>query len=302
MKKAIFYILVFIGYGTSLQGQEKEHQGVQPTIMVVPWTSKDEDMRTKVDNDFAYRAILSEIRAAFDKRGVTTLDFIEAMRNAATNKTTGFSNWRDIVKDVIDNSPSDVFIEAEIYQQSSKYGTKVQILLSAKEKYTSESLLSSGLLESPESQADPAKKVQVTLEKDDVIGKFINDLNAKFLGIVQKGRVVFIRVEVNNGSSFKLDAEAGTNGDYVSDLIIDWMKKNAHQNYYHVKGNTSTLLEFDQVKIPLRNPDGSNYDINEFGRNMRKAIAQIGKQTEKGSTFNMEQNIRGNVLTLSILP
>jgi Family of unknown function (DUF6175) len=285
-----------------LWGQDEQYQAVQPTIMVVPWTSKDEDMRAKVDNDFAYRAILNEIRAAFDKRGVTTLDFIEAMRNAATNRATGFSNWRDIFKDVIDNSPSDVFIEAEIYQQSSKYGPKIQILLSAKEKYTSESLLSSGLLESPESQADPAKKVQVTLEKDDVIGKFINDLNGKFLGIVKKGRIVSIRVEVNSGSSFKLDAEAGTNGDYVSDLIIDWMKKNAYQNYYHTKANGSTLLEFDQVKIPLRNPDGSNYDINEFGRNMRKAIAQIGKQTEKGSTFKMEQNIRGNVLTLSILP
>lgn len=287
---------------SGLWGQEQQHQTVQPTIMVVPWTSKDEDMRTKVENDFAYRAILNEIRAAFDKRGVTTLDFIEAMRNAAANRTTGFSNWRDIVKDVIDNSPSDIFIEAEIYQQSSKYGSKVQILLAAKEKYTSESLMNSGLLESPESQADPAKKVQITLEKDDAIGKFINGLNEKFLGIVKKGRVVSIRVEVNNGSGLKLDAEAGTNGDYVSDLIIDWMKKNAYQNYYHVKGNTSTLLEFDQVKIPLRNPDGSNYDINEFGRNMRKAIAQIGKQTEKGSTFKMEQNIRGNVLTLSILP
>lgn len=287
---------------SGLWGQEQQPQAVQPTIMVVPWTSKDEDMRTKVENDFAYRAILNEIRAAFDKRGVTTLDFIEAMRNAAANRTTGFSNWRDIVKDVIDNSPSDIFIEAEIYQQSSKYGSKVQILLAAKEKYTSESLMNSGLLESPESQADPAKKVQITLEKDDAIGKFINGLNEKFLGIVKKGRVVSIRVEVNNGSGLKLDAEAGTNGDYVSDLIIDWMKKNSYQNYYHVKGNTSTLLEFDQVKIPLRNPDGSNYDINEFGRNMRKAIAQIGKQTEKGSTFKMEQNIRGNVLTLSILP
>ncbi|NUQ25062.1 MAG: hypothetical protein HUU34_14030 [Saprospiraceae bacterium] len=309
MKKILFplCILIFPGllFQTALNAQEadKEVLQIQPTIMVVPWTSKNEDMRAKVESDFAYRAILNEIRAAFDKQGFTTFDFVEALKINATDRVTGFQNWRDLFKDVIDNSPAELEVLAEIHVQNDKYGKKVDILLATNDKYSGESILSSGLISSdPFNTTDYAVLAQRALAKNNAMTTYLNALQEKFNIIVNSvGRSIAVRIEIKEGCPFTLQTEAGEDGDYVSDLIVDWVKQNAYKNNYKMGGKSASLLDFRYIKIPLRDKDGMNYDINNFSRVMRRAIRKIGEQTEKGDKFQLEELIRGNKLIITIL-
>ncbi|MBV6440694.1 MAG: hypothetical protein DYG98_12530 [Haliscomenobacteraceae bacterium CHB4] len=308
--KKLLHAISLIGYAlclpvilTAQEPANTEVLQIQPTIMVVPWTSQDEDMRKKLESDFAYRAVLNEVRAAFDKRDFTTIDFVEALKIAATDRITGMQNWRDLFKDVIDNSPAEIEVLTEIYIQPEKYGNKVNILLAANDKYSGESIANSGMISSePVNTTDYALLAKKALEKDDAIGKFLNSMQNKFTEMVQKnGRSIAVRVEVKEGCPFNLQTEVGEDGDYVSDLITDWVKKNAYKNNYKLKGKTASLMDFTYIKIPLRDAEGNNYDINNFSRIMRKAIRSMGDKTDKRDKFKLEELIRGNKLIITIM-
>lgn len=285
-------------------------QGGRATIMVVPWTSTSEDIREKLESDFTYRAILNEIRRAFDERGFTTIDFVEALRNSNTNRATGMENWRDNFKNIIDNSTADIFVEAEIQYLSEKYGNKVNILLDAKDKYTSQSLINSGLLSSDQTRTeDYALLAKKALERDGAVNNFLDGLNIKFGIIREQGRTIALRIEVLQNSSVDLDTEMGENGDYLSDIIIDWVKSTSagwnqkgliRNGGYHIKGQTASLLWFDQINIPFTNETGERYEVNQFSREIRKAIAGMGLNSDKGGRFEVQQNIRGNEVTITL--
>ena len=318
MKKQLLYLSLALLFGAfapmpaTLQAQQPldpekgEMLQIQPSIMVVPWTSKDEDMRKKVESDFAYRAALNEVRAAFDKRGFTTFDFVEALKIATTDRITGTQNWRDLFKEVIDNSPAEIEVLVEIYVQPDKYGSRVNILMAANDKYSAESIANSGMISSdPFNTTDYALLAKKALEKDDAIGKFLNSLQEKFTKIVNTtGRSIAVRVEVKDGCPFTLETEVGEDGDYVSDLIVGWVKKNAYKNNYKVKGKAASLLDFMYIKIPLTYTDEEgkkqNYDINNFSLAMRRAVRKMGDQTDKKDKFKLEELLIGNKLILTI--
>ena len=57
---------------------------VQPKIMVIPYTSEGEDIRTILEADENKRIILTKIKEAFDSRGYTTIDFMAKLKATET--------------------------------------------------------------------------------------------------------------------------------------------------------------------------------------------------------------------------
>lgn len=284
-------------------------QGTRATIMVVPWTSSEENVLQKLDNDFDYRAVLSEIKKAFDVVGFTTIDFVQKLKNIPLNEIGGMNNWRTLYKDVIDNSQADIIIEAEIFIRGSKYGNKVQMKLEAKETSSSESLVNSGLIESePFNTADYAHLAQGALLKNKIMDNFLSLMDNKFDRIRKIGRVTVIRIEVGENSDFNLQATT-KDGDFITELIQDWVDATTRSWVtqglvedvgYNIAGNTASLLEFDQFRIPFADETGRRYDLSRFARDFRKAIAQFGLTTGKGAPLVLKQDIRRNVLILSV--
>ena len=48
----------------------------QPKIMVIPYTTEGENIRTVLESDPNKRVILTKIKEGFDNRGVSTVDFV----------------------------------------------------------------------------------------------------------------------------------------------------------------------------------------------------------------------------------
>ncbi len=306
----IFSVLPFLLICTQLLAQHGE--GKRATIMVVPWTSQEENIVEKIDADFNYRAVVNEIRRAFDLKGFTTIDFMERLSNVNVNNQLGRENWRDVFKTIVENSPADIFVEAEInILEGQRYGNKLNILLDAKDKFTSQSLANSGVLASPMVDTqDYAMLVKKALEKDQALDDFLVLMGEKFSKIRISGRPITLRVEVHQECEYDLHSEIGDDYDLLQDKIIDWVKEKStswntegliENGGYHVAAQVPSLLEFDLIEIPLKNKDGDRYDANAFSREARKAIMRLGKESEKAGVFKVRPTIRGNSIILVIM-
>ncbi|MCB0582013.1 MAG: hypothetical protein KDD10_22230 [Phaeodactylibacter sp.] len=278
----------------------KDVQQVQPTIMVVPWTSKGEDIRQKLDEDFTYRAVLSKIKEAFDYRGFTTYDFITAYQNAEIEAAQDWTAQSSLFKEIANNSPADMYVKADIDIHQGGSGARVHILMEAVDNYSDQSLANTSVTSRTIRTTDYTLLAQQALDTDNETDRFLELLNSKFADIRENGRTIEVRIVVDENSEVDLETEAGDDYDYLGDLIEDWLKENAHQNYAHKKGGDETFIHFDAVKIPLRDEDGNNYDASRFARELRKQVAKLGAQTEYGSRLRISQDIRGASVTLTI--
>ncbi|MCB9297981.1 MAG: hypothetical protein H6559_33395 [Lewinellaceae bacterium] len=278
----------------------KDVQQVQPTIMVVPWTSKGEDIRQKLDEDFTYRAVLSKIKEAFDYRRFTTYDFITAYQNAEIEAAQDWTAQSSLFKEIANNSPADMYVKADIDIHQGGSGARVHILMEAVDNYSDQSLANTSVTSRTIRTTDYTLLAQQALDTDNETDRFLELLNSKFADIRENGRTIEVRIVVDENSEVDLETEAGDDYDYLGDLIEDWLKENAHQNYAHKKGGDETFIHFDAVKIPLRDEDGNNYDASRFARELRKQVAKLGAQTEYGSRLRISQDIRGASVTLTI--
>jgi len=306
MRAIIFNITILILFLPAFLLAQAEQ--VQPTIMVIPWTSSSEDMLEKLENDFTYRATLNQIKQAFDERGFTTYDFVTAIQNYETNQAQDWQTQKTIFTDIANNSPSDMFVKAEVKIQKTSFGNKVYVLLETVDNYTNQSLANFSTESIPKRTTDYTRLVRAALEADfeddankgNKMEAYLNLLNTKFADVREKGRSINIRIVVDENSEVALDDEAGDDYDLISELIEDWLREKAHKNYVHIKTNTGTLLHCDEVKIPLKDKAGNNFDINRFARGLRKHIAALGTKTDYGNRLKIGRDIRGNELTLTL--
>ena len=253
---------------------------VQPTVLVVPFTSTGESALSLYEQKFEYRTIVNEISNAINKRGFSPQDLQEVI--AKIKENSAIKKLDDVetnpIQEILDNTSADIVVKAEINVNNEN--NSVGILMKAIDKATGKVLFTSPLLSSPSFKTtDYAYIVQHLLNQDDAIGTFLTGLSGELQKVVLNGRSIQISIVQNANSTYNLEDE-NTNGDYLSDLFIDWVKKNAYKNYYKIKTQTAKELYFDEVRIPIKDETGNNYDINTFAREVRKAVATICSQKD----------------------
>lgn len=303
MKKAFIVILALWAVSsTHAQDTSSQKLRTQFSLMVIPYTKNGEDIRTKIESDFSYRAIISEIGKAFQERGFTVDNFETALQNVLNDQIGNSSlTQTDLWKKIQEQAPSEIFLNAEIDIYKSPSGNKVSLILKAVDKYTNGEYANSGLLQSNLFYTeDYAKLAQQALLRDQAIDKFLNALDIKFKDISENGRSVEVKIELLQNSPLSLTDEVGSDYDLLSDLIIDWVKKNSFKNVYRVKSSSAKLLWFDQIKIPIKNVDGNQYRPEDFARSFRKFLRNLGKQTKAGELQVPEPIVRSSKILFNI--
>lgn len=300
-KKVSIVILLLLCFTSLLIAQStKEVKRTQLTVMIVPFSTKGENIREKIESDHNYRTAINAVSKAFEDRGFTTKDFVEAVKILGTDKIMNSSNQSDVVKAIQENAPVDLFVYTEVFIYSSTSGNKVQMLLSAVDKYSADRLASSEPMESNLMYSnDFGKLTNQALTKDGAVEKFVNQLNVKFAEISENGRSVEVKIELTADSALKLDDEIGSNYDILSDIIIDWVKKSAFKNYYHVKSTSSKLLWFDAIKVPIKDENGNNLLPDDYARSFRKYLRSLSSQVKTGE-LKVEYQILGSKIQFNI--
>lgn len=250
---------------------------IQPSIIVILKKMEGQKYRQLLEDPeegFQRKIAISRVKGAFDTRGFTTYDFIaELTKSEAAGAFSGSAQTDE--KDVIvKNSGADIFVTVDINVEKGTSGTDVKIILEAFETATGRSLTnkdaSSGKFYTDDISKLAGKAIDVMKED------FLNLLQSKFTDIVSNGRSLYMEFVLDPSSTLNFQSEVGTDGDLLSESIVDWMGKNAYKNYAKKGGSTALKIIYDDVRIPLKDQaTGLNYDVESFGRLIRKYLKSI---------------------------
>lgn len=288
MKRILFLCMYLAGVLTTASAQQSVT--VQPKIMVVPFTKADEDIRTILEDDVNKRIVLTKIKEAFDSRGFTTVDFLAKLKSQSQASGLSMDNQADLKTMIIQQSGADIYVDAEISVLLSGSGNSVKVIMTAYEISTGNSLANK-IGESGKFYTDDIGKLAskaIEGQADD----FLNVMQAKFSEIVDNGRSINVTIGFDQASQYTMSSEIGSDGLTLADNIELWMGENAYKNNYHIQGTTDKQMIFDDVRIPLKDENGNNYNINKFGLQFLMFARKMGLQ--------IGRDISGNQLVITI--
>lgn len=263
---------------------------VQPKIMVIPYTKNGEDIRTILEDDVNKRITLTKIKEAFDSRGFTTVDFTAKLKSISTQSAFTMDQQSDLKTMLVQQSGADIYVEAEMNVLLASSGNSVKILLTAYDISTGNSL-SNKVGESGKFYTEDIGKL-ASKAIESCADEFLNIMQTKFNDMVENGRSINMTIGFAPSATVSMSSEVGNQGLALSDEIELWMEENAYKNNYHIQGTTDKQMIFDDIRIPLKDENGRNYNINKFGLKFLMFTRNLGLQ--------IERNISNNSIVITI--
>lgn len=257
-----------------VSAQHQEVSTVQPTIMVIPFTKEDQDIRTILEDDFNKRIAIAKVKEAFDNRGFTTKDFVGSLKIALKETSLNSDNKTDLKANVIRLSGADFYVEVEVFVQKTNTGNSVKLILQGYDSFTGQSLSNKVGESGKYYTEDIAKLSQKAVES--CSEEFLNTLNTKFGDIVANGRSIRINIGFDSDSEYNMDSEINNDGDLISDVLEDWLADNSYKNYFHIQGISESEMIIDDYRIPLKDPNGRNFRVTHVARAIRRYINSLG--------------------------
>lgn len=270
MKHLFLMVLAFVA--TLLNAQNSAT--VQPKIMVMPYVTEGNDIRQVIETDPNIRLVLSKIREAFDKRGFTTIDFETKLKSQSSNNVLSNNAQTNLSAMVIQGSGDDIYVETEYIYTPSANGNSVKVLMKACDVSTGGSLANKDAFSGQFYTEDIGRLAGAAVEK--VADDFLNVIQTKFDDIVENGRSIILDIKVDEAASLTLHQEV--NGEELVDQIEDWVAEASYKNNYHIQGGTELEMIFDDIRIPLKDTNGRNYNISQFDREIRQFFRKLGIQ------------------------
>lgn len=100
---------------------------------------------------------------------------------------------------------------------------------------------------------------------------FIKQLDSHFDDIQTNGREVNIGIRIfDNGSGLSFEEEY--NGKELTEIIEDWMSEHTVNHRFNMVDATETMLNFEQVRIPLFRTNGMAMDTRRFVVELRNYL------------------------------
>ena len=279
-------VLFSAAYAQTTAASASTIQTVQPKIMVIPYVVEGEDLRTIMESDVNKRIAITKIKEAFDSKGFTTVDFAAKLKAAKDNNVFTSDNQTDVKDQIVQMSGADVYVQAEVNEVHSTSGNSVSVVMSGYEASTGNSLANK-VGESGKFYTDDFGKL-ASKAVESVSQEFLNTMQSKFTDIVANGKSINLDINFSQGSAKKMSTEIAPENLPLSDQIEMWMEKNAYKNNYHIQGTTDLRMIFDDVRIPLKDANGKNYNTNKFALEIFKFFKTLNMQVDKdikGSTI-----------------
>lgn len=263
---------------------------VQPSIMVVPFVPEGTDIRKSLDVSNDKRQVIAQISGAFADKGFATKDFYANFKSVSNNAAFEDDSQTDLKSQIIASSGADIFVEADISINLQNDGNSVRLVLKACEASTAKVLASkigdSGRFYTTDIGKLGAKAVEKAMEG------FFATMQQSFNDIVMNGRSIVVNVSFNEMSDYDTTSEVGESGDELRDVLEEWMEKNSYKNYYHIQGTTAKKMIFDDVRIPLKDENGNNYNINKFSRSLANFFKSMG--------LSVDRDLNGGTLYIKV--
>ncbi|MCQ2284824.1 MAG: DUF6175 family protein [Bacteroidales bacterium] len=243
---------------------ENANNLVLPTIIVVPYKRDGESYASILQSDYDRRVAVAKVQDGFEGKHITTVDLqakIDAVqRRAAYEQNSGSADSND--KQLLLTSGADVYVTVDVNKDIQDAGSRVTLIMKAYETATGNVLASK--------TATPVRRFQTTATDAlaayavvDNIQPFLDDIIRNFKPA--NGTKVVLQFAIDGASATTFNDPAGPNGYSLSNVLRNWVRKNAYQGKYHLQGIMDEAMIFDYVTIPPKDQDGLRMDAAEYG-------------------------------------
>ena len=242
---------------------EYEYSMVLPTIMVVPYKTDSETYSSVLASDFDRRMAVGKVQEGFESRNVTTIDVDGKLAAVKKNLEFGANDAKSNDKHLIMNSGADVYVVVDLKKDVTKDGARVSVIMKAYETASGSILASKDAVTRRFANASTDMLCSYAIE--DNITEFLDDICKNFSKQLSNGKRVTLQFAIDGLSVKTMNDRVGKENLPLSNLIHQWVRKNAHMGKYHLQGMVDTAVIFDYVMIPPRDEDGYIMDAVQFG-------------------------------------
>lgn len=271
-------------------------QAKKPTLMVVPansWcsehgfmqkysfqgtTTEVPDYESALNKDIDLVNVITKIGELMADHHFPLKDLSQTIKSLRQNEVedemlTSSSSGAMIAESPIDRlykrAKADIILE--LAWKVNKVGPKksVTYVLRGLDAYTNKQVAAAQGTGAPSIAAElPVLLEEAVLENMD---NFIAQLQSHFTDLLTNGREVSIGVRIfDNGSGLTFEEEF--DDKELTDVIEEWMSSNTVNHRFSLADATETMMNFEQVRIPLYREDGRAMDTRNFVGELRKYL------------------------------
>ena len=288
----------------------------KPTIMILPsdhWcemryfmtTYDNQGTKVKTPNyqqafmeDTEIGPVISKIGQILTKMGYSLKDAEQEIKSINTktaedNATMSKSSGASLVESPLDvlkrRIKSDVLIQISWDLSRSGGGHATTFTLEAFDSYTNKRIATStgttqgqGLI--PELLASAVQQN---------VKPFDKQMDQWYADQKKNGREILLTIRC--WDSWDNDLETEYDGEELTDCIQKWLKQNCVGGVFNLSDGTESFAQFEQVRIPLTDDNGSAMDARAFATKLRK---HLGKAPYNITAKVMQRGLGEAILVL----
>ena len=237
---------------------------VLPTVIVVPFKTPEYNSYAEIlQNDYDRRIAVSVVQKGFEDKNITTVDLLNkinaAQRVAQYDKNAGAGQSSD--RALLQQSGADICVEVDIMKDVQQSGSRVNLTLKASET-ASGNIIASHVATTNRRYQTIATDVLCAYAIQDNIDAFLEQILKNFAP--SKGTRVSLNVSIDAAATRTMNDPAGSNGYSLSNVIRQWVRKNAYEGKFHLQGMVDENMSFDYIVIPPIDEDGLRMDAAQY--------------------------------------
>lgn len=268
-------------------------QAKKPTIMVVPsdaWCDKNgammefDNQGTKVKVPNYKQALLNsdlllvigKINSLMSDRGFPLKDLGAAMKSleseAAENSMTTSKSGAGVSESPVDklkkSAKADIIIQLTYSVNQTGPKKSVTYNMQGLDAYTDKQIAGA------QGSGAPSFTAELPLLLEEAVLANLDNFNAQlqkhFDDMFANGREITIRIKKFDSWDKDLDDEIG--GKTVSEIVEEWLGKNAVKGRFSTSDATENMMYLEQVRMPIYNESGKALDARGWIREMQKYL------------------------------
>ena len=287
------YVDTSTPYGISASAVETTSNMVLPTIIVVPYkTPNDNSFAEILQNDYDRRVAVNTVQQGFEAKNITTIDLLSKInatqRVSQYDKNAGAGQSSD--RALLQQSGADIYVEVEIMKDIQESGSRVNLTLKAYET-ASGNIVANQVATTNRRYQTIASDVLCAYAVQDNIDEFLEQILKNFAP--SKGTRVSLSVSIDGTAIRTMNDPAGQKGYSLSNVIRQWVRRNAYEGKFHMQGMVDDNMTFDYIIIPPLDQDGLRMDAAQFSFLLEEYL----KETEN---IPCSARLEGNKIMITI--
>lgn len=293
MKKKYFLLFIAGMFCIQLWGQAKK-----PKLMVVPsdsWciqrgyaTEFDNqgtketipDYKKALQNDTELNNAITRIGNMMTDRGFNLVDLENTVKSISRNsaednliesKTSGAALAESPLDKLRRTAKCDIVLQLDWQVNTTGPKRSITYNLRGIDAYSNKQVAGAQGTGAPSLAAE----LPVLLEEavTSHMDNFTNRLQGHFDDMLENGREAVVDVKVfDNGSGIDLESEF--DGMELTEVIENWMAENTVNHRFDKSDGTENYILFEQVRIPMFQPNGSGMSTENFVRGLRNHLRE----------------------------